>query len=241
MTAYQRFANMTRRIAIVQSNYIPWRGYFDLMASVDEFVLYDDVQYTRRDWRNRNQIKTPHGLQWLTVPVRVKGKYLQTIRETEIEHNTSWASDHLKALSLNYRKAPFHDQVMQWLEPLYSDLPAMLSQVNRRFLESISAQLGIATKLTDSADYKLEGDKSERLASIAAQAGAQVYVSGPAARSYLDEAVFRSRDTQVEWFDYSGYAPYAQLWGDFVPNVSVLDLLFNCGDKARQHLKYTPT
>jgi hypothetical protein len=120
---------MTKRIAIVQSNYLPWKGYFDLMASVDEFVLYDDVQYTRRDWRNRNQIKTPQGLQWLTVPVRVKGKYHQSIRETEIDDESDWASDHLKALSLNYRKAPFHNDVMGLLEPLLCSAPAMLSSL----------------------------------------------------------------------------------------------------------------
>jgi len=229
---------MPKRIAIVQSNYIPWRGYFDLMASVQEFVLYDDVQYTRRDWRNRNQIKTPQGLQWLTVPVRVKGKYLQAIRETEIEDGTPWSADHLKALSLNYRKAPFHDAVMEWLAPLYDAQPPLLSQLNRRLLAAIAGKLQIATRLTDSSEYALEGDKSERLASIAAQAGAQVYVSGPAAKSYLDESVFRARGIDVEWFDYAGYQPYPQLWGEFIPNVTVLDLLFNCGDDARRHLKW---
>lgn len=229
---------MTRRIAIVQSNYIPWRGYFDLMASVDEFVLYDDVQYTRRDWRNRNQIKTPQGAQWVTVPVKVKGKYLQSIRETEIEHATIWAADHLKAFSLNYRRADAFTEVMPWLEGLYSDLPATLSQLNARLLAAIAERLGIRTLLTDSSHYRLEGDKSERLASIAAQADASVYVSGPAALAYLDESVFHARGIKVEWFDYSGYQPYPQLWGDFLPNVSILDLLFNCGEDAPHHLKF---
>ena len=93
-----------KKVAILQSNYIPWKGYFDMIAAVDEFILYDDMQYTRRDWRNRNQIKTPQGVQWLTVPVKVKGKYHQTIRETEIE-GAQWAKDHWKALSQNYRRA----------------------------------------------------------------------------------------------------------------------------------------
>lgn len=229
-----------RRIAIVQSNYLPWRGYFDLMASVDEFVLYDDVQYTRRDWRNRNQIKTPQGLQWLTVPVRVKGKYLQAIRDTEIEGATDWAADHLKAMTLNYRKATHFDETMRWLKPLYDEIPMFLSQLNRRLLEAVAQRLGISSSLTDSGMYRLEGDKSERLASIAEQAGANVYVSGPAARSYLDEAVFAGRGITVEWFDYTGYGPYPQLWGEFVPNVSVLDLLFNCGGNACRHLKFAP-
>lgn len=229
---------MTKRIAIVQSNYVPWRGYFDLMASVDEFVLYDDVQYTRRDWRNRNQIKTPQGAQWLTVPVKVKGRYLQSIRETEIDNEGGWFEDHLKALTLNYRKAPFHDEVMEWLRPLYAQPPTMLTHLNRGFLAAISRALGVRTVLADSGAYRLEGGQSDRLASIAQQASATVYVSGPAAKAYLDESVFHSRGIQVEWFDYSGYAPYPQLWGEFVPNVTVLDLLFNCGAASRQHLKF---
>lgn len=230
---------MSRRVAIVQSNYLPWKGYFDLMASVDEFVLYDDVQYTRRDWRNRNQIKTPQGLQWLTVPVKAKGKYTQAIRDTEIDLATPWAADHLKAIGLNYRRAAHHDDVMPWLQGLYADLPPMLSQLNARLLDAIRLRLGIATALTDCARYTLDGDKSERLASIAAQAGASVYVSGPAARSYLDESVFHARGMTVEWFDYSGYSEYPQLWGPFVHTVSVVDLLLNCGDGARAFLKHT--
>ena len=229
---------MSRRVAIVQSNYLPWKGYFDMMASVDEFVLYDDVQYTRRDWRNRNQIKTPQGLQWLTVPVKVKGKYTQAIRETEIDHATPWVADHLKSIALNYRRAPHFAELMPWLESLYADAPPLLSQLNARLLDAIRVRLGIATALTDSASYRLEGDKSERLASIAQQAGASVYVSGPAARAYLDESVFQARGIRVEWFDYSGYPEYPQLWGDFVHAVSVVDLLLNCGPDAARFLKH---
>jgi hypothetical protein len=229
---------VSRRVAIVQSNYLPWKGYFDLMASVDDFVLYDDVQYTRRDWRNRNQIKTPQGLHWLTVPVRVKGKYLQTIRDTEIDHGTPWAADHLKAIALNYRRAPHFAEFMPWLEGLYADLPPTLSQLNARLLSAIRDRLEISTALTDSSQYRLEGGKSERLASISQQAGATVYVSGPAARDYLDESVFASRGIAVEWFDYSGYPSYPQLWGDFVHNVSIVDLLLNCGPAAADYLKF---
>lgn len=109
---------MNKRIAILQSNYIPWKGYFDMIAAVDEFILYDDMQYTRRDWRNRNQIKTPQGVQWLTVPVRVKGKYDQTIRETEID-GIDWAGTHWKIIAQNYRRAPRFEEVAAVFEPLY--------------------------------------------------------------------------------------------------------------------------
>jgi hypothetical protein len=108
----------TKKVAILQSNYIPWKGYFDMIAAVDEFILFDDMQYTKRDWRNRNQIKTPHGVQWLTVPVLVKGKYHQKIRETEI-NGIEWAAAHWQALLQNYRRAPYFSEIATWLEPLY--------------------------------------------------------------------------------------------------------------------------
>ena len=150
-----------KEVAILQSNYIPWKGCFDMIAAVDEFILYDDMQYTRRDWRNRNQIKTPQGVQWLTVPVKVKGKYHQAIRETEIER-AQWAKDHWKTLSQNYRRAPCFNEIAAWLEPLYfAEPPTHLSQLNRRFIEAICAYLGIKTTIRNSWDYPLSEGKSE--------------------------------------------------------------------------------
>jgi hypothetical protein len=224
------------RIAIVQSNYIPWKGYFALIAAVDQFVLYDDMQYTRRDWRNRNRIKTPTGLQWLSVPVLVKGRYEQTIRDTLIDGN-GWADRHWKALQLNYRRAAHFEATTTWLEPLYRQPHTHLWALNRLFIEALCQRLDIGTRLSASWDYRLEGERSERLASICAQAGADVYVSGPAARGYLDEAAFERRGIEVQWFSYDGFAEYPQLWGAFEHHVSVLDLLFNCGDDASRHLR----
>lgn len=227
-----------KKIAILQSNYIPWKGYFDLIASVDEFILYDDMQYTRRDWRNRNQIKTPQGLQWLTVPVRVKGKYHQTIRETEIDGD-AWRKLHWKALQQNYRKAPHFDDVATWLEPLYlGESSTMLSEMNRAFIEKVCAYLGIRTRLSWSWDYELVDGRSERLLSLCQQAGGSEYISGPAAKDYLDEGVFEQAGVKVSWFDYQGYAPYPQLWGEFAHGVTILDLLFNCGPQARHFMRY---
>jgi len=226
-----------KRVAIVQSNYIPWKGYFDMIASVDEFILYDDMQYTRRDWRNRNQIKTPQGLQWLTVPVKAKGKYHQTIRETEID-GIDWAKAHWRALEQNYRRAPHFQVIAAWLEPLYRQSHCNLSQLNRCFIESICAYLGIGTLIRNSWDYDLGEGKSERLAHLSRQAGAHEYVSGPAARDYLDQRVFEELGIRVDWFDYGGYPVYSQLWGAFAHNVSVLDLMFNCGPQAAQYMKF---
>jgi hypothetical protein len=227
-----------KKVAILQSNYIPWKGYFDMIASVDEFILYDDMQYTRRDWRNRNQIKTPQGVQWLTVPVLVKGKYHQKIRDTEIDGN-AWAADHWKALMQNYRRAPCFEEIARWLEPLYLERSySHLSQLNRTFLEAICAYLEIDTLITDSSDYTLIDGKTERLADLCAQAGGTEYISGPAAKDYIDESVFLAKGIKLTWFDYSGYAEYPQLWNDFTHGVTILDLLFNCGKQAANYMKY---
>jgi hypothetical protein len=227
-----------RRVAILQSNYIPWKGYFDMIAAVDEFILYDDMQYTRRDWRNRNQIKTPQGVQWLTVPVLVKGRYLQTIRETRID-GTDWSERHWRSLAQNYRQAPHFLAVAEWLEPLYLGPSFVhLSQLNRAFIEAICRFLGIRTTITNSWDYQLHDGRTERLASLCAQAGATEYISGPAARDYIDERVFRDAGIQLTWFDYTGYLEYPQLWGPFVHGVTILDLLFNCGRDAHRYMRF---
>jgi hypothetical protein len=227
-----------KRIAIVQSNYIPWKGYFDLIASVDEFILYDDMQYTRRDWRNRNQIKTPQGMQWLTVPVKVKGKYHQIIRETEID-GTDWAVTHWKTLTQNYKRAKCFAEVAEVFEPLYlGAVYTHLSVLNRRLIEAVCGYLGIQTRISNSWDYSATEGKTERLASLCAQSGGTEYVSGPSAKDYIEEHVFRDLGIGLSWFEYSGYPEYPQLWGPFTHTVSILDLLFNCGKDSAAWMKH---
>ncbi|MCG3173136.1 MAG: hypothetical protein GMKNLPBB_01314 [Myxococcota bacterium] len=226
-----------KKVAIVQSNYIPWKGYFDLIAAADEFILYDDMQYTRRDWRNRNQIKTPQGVQWLTVPVLVKGKYHQKIRDTEID-GTGWAEAHWRSLEMNYKRAPHFPEIAAWVEPLYRESHTLLTRLNRRFIEAICQYLGIRTRITNSWDYTLSEGKTERLADLCRQAGGDEYISGPSARDYIDERVFAERGLRLTWFDYDGYPEYPQLWGEFVHGVSILDLLFNCGPDAYRYMRH---
>jgi hypothetical protein len=225
-----------KRVAILQSNFIPWRGYFDLIAAVDEFIFYDDAQYTKNDWRNRNRIKTPQGAQWLTIPV---GDAIhRPIRAVEVVVPDCGAA-HWKRLVANYRRARHFDGVAAWLQPLYDgETWSMLSIVNQRLVAAICDALGIRTRLARSSDYVLAGDRNERLVALCVQAGATVYLSGPAARSYLDEAAFASAGIEVRWFDYAGYREYPQLWGSFVPDVSIVDLLFNCGRDARAFMKF---
>jgi WbqC-like protein family len=227
-----------KKVAILQSNYIPWKGYFDMIAAVDEFILYDDMQYTRRDWRNRNQIKTPQGVQWLTVPVKVKGKYHQTIRETEID-GTEWAEMHWKALFQNYRRAPHFEEIAAIFEPLYLQRQyTHLSVLNRTLIEAVCAYLGITTIISNSWDYNLIEGKTERLADLCVQAGGAEYISGPSAQGYIDESVFAERNIKLGWFNYDGYPEYPQLWGEFVHGVTILDLLFNCGRELSCYMRY---
>ena len=230
-----------KKIGILQSNYIPWKGYFDMIAAVDEFILYDDMQYTRRDWRNRNQIKTPQGVQWLTVPVLVKGKYHQKIRDTEID-GPDWAITHWKALVQNYRRAPHFAEIAALLEPLYlTESFTHISQLNRHLIEAICNYLKIKTAITNSWDYTLLDGKTERLADLCKQAGGTEYISGPSAKDYVEESIFTDMNIKLTWFDYAGYPEYPQLWGEFTHGVTILDLLFNCGKDAHRYMRYVRT
>lgn len=228
-----------KRVAILQSNYIPWKGYFDMIDSVDEFILYDDVQYTKRDWRNRNQIKTPtpDRKTWLTIPVNVSGKYEQKIRETLIS-SEGWSKEHWKTLQHTYAKAPYFKEVKPWLDDLYGRVPfPSLSEVNYHFISAICEYLGITSKLSWSSDYTLDDGKNERLIGLCLQAGATTYLSGPAAQDYMDVSQFNASGLAVEWMSYKGYPEYPQLYGEFEHGVTVLDVIFNTGKDARQYIK----
>jgi len=227
-----------KRLAIVQSNYIPWKGYFDLIASVDEFVLFDEVQYTRRDWRNRNRIKTREGAIWLSIPVAVKGNYLAPIREIEVS-DPEWNVQHWRTLVASYSRARSFREMAPLLEELYLGCrETRLSEINRRFLEAICGWVGIGTPLRWSWEYPSRGTAgpSQRLAEICSQAGAAVYLSGPAAKAYLQPELFAERGIAVEYFDYSGYPEYEQLHPPFDHHVSIVDLLFSAGEDARRYL-----
>lgn len=228
---------MSKTIAVVQSNYIPWKGYFDLINSVDEFILYDDVQYTSRDWRNRNTIKSPDGLIWLTIPVQVKGKSFQKIKDTVVADD-KWARDHWRSIVHNYSKASYFLEYKELFQELYSGPEdKFLSQINYRFITAICRILGISTTISWSMDYHLSGEKNQRLVSLCQQAGATSYLSGPAAKAYLDEESFRQHGIAVAYIDYSGYPEYQQLYPPFESHVSIIDLIFNEGSNATKYLK----
>lgn len=226
-----------KRVAILQSNYIPWKGYFDLINSVDEFIIFDDMQFTRRDWRNRNKIKTPQGIRWLTIPVQVKGKYFQKIKDT-VTVNAQWRHEHWQTIRQNYSRAKYFKVYAQRFEELYlSCNEAHLSRINFLFLTAICQILGIKTRISWSMDYHIVEGKTERLVDLCCQAGTSEYLSGPSAKDYVQEELFHNAGIKLAWMDYSGYPEYEQLYPPFDHYVSILDLLFNQGEHARKFMK----
>jgi len=228
---------MSKKVAIVQSNYIPWKGYFDLINLVDEFILFDDMQYTRRDWRNRNKIKTPQGLKWLTIPVDVKDKYYQKIKDT-VASDLKWKYIHWKSIAHNYSRAKYFQDYKELFEDLYSGYDdRFLSQINYRFITAICKIMGINTTISRSMDYRLADGKTERLIELCKQAGGTEYISGPAAKDYIDEGLFKSEGIELKYMDYSGYPEYSQLFPPFEHGVSIIDLIFNEGPDAPKYMR----
>lgn len=227
-----------KKIAILQSNYIPWKGYFDIINMVDEFILYDDMQYTKRDWRNRNKIKTPDGLKWLTIPVITKGKFYQKIKETQVRDGL-WIDEHMKSLDCNYKKAKYYEEFRNRIFAVYERCrdEKFLSQINYLFLKEICDILQIETKISWSSDYELIEGKTERLVGLCKSAGADAYLSGPAAKDYIVDQVFEDAGVRLEYMDYSEYPEYRQLYGTFEHGVTILDLIFNEGTNAQAFMK----
>jgi len=224
-----------KKVAILQSNYIPWKGYFDIIHDVDLFIFYDDVQYTIRDWRNRNRIKTFSGTKWLTIPTGSNRQRL--ICEVDINDN-KWQRKHFDMLSLNYSKSPYYNQYKDFLYHVYFKKQwANLSELNQYLIRYISCNfLCIIAEFDDSRSYNVTGTKQERLLNLLKAANASTYVSGPAAKNYIIEQDFAKAGIEIIWKDYSNYPSYPQLHGEFNHNVSILDLLMNTGNEAPYYI-----
>jgi hypothetical protein len=234
--------NLGKRVCVIQSNYIPWRGFFALIGCCDEYVVFDGAQFTKRHWHNRNLIKTKDGPLWLTIPVLTKGRFMQSIHDTQIEKQ--WTRKHWRTIEAAYAKASFFRDVAPILHRIYESVAdeSSLAKVNLAFLEGLSRILDLPTNITCDMDYAARGRKTERLLGICQSAHASVYLNGPSAKTYFDEAVFRQNDIAVEWMNYDQLRPYPQLHGGFLPRVSVVDLLFNVGpDRAKLYLSAGPS
>jgi hypothetical protein len=227
---------MTKQIAILQSNYIPWKGYFDIIGMVDEFIIYDEVQYTKNDWRNRNRIKTPLGPQWITIPVYQKSLH-QKISETQVS-NYKWGIKNWNSLMANYARAPYFKAYSPRFEEFYKTVKTpLLAQINVSLIKIICDLLEINTKITSSTDYDLKGNPTEKLVSLCKQSQATHYLSGHAAKNYLQENLFNDENIIIEWMGYEGYPEYPQLYPPFDHRVSIVDLVFNVGPASRNYMK----
>jgi hypothetical protein len=219
---------------MIQSNYIPWRGYFDFIDDCELFVFYDDVQYTHKDWRNRNRIKTHAGPIWLSVPVIHDRSTI--IQEAKIDYASRWVDKHIRTLGLAYGKAPYFGRYGERFFSILRQRPATISELNVLACKWVMEELGIRTQVRMSHEFGVHGDKYGRPLKILKHLGATSYLSGPSAMPYTDSVAFTESGIGLEFKVYD-YPEYPQLHGAFEPNVSVLDLLFNCGPESRRYLK----
>jgi len=211
--------------------FIPWAGYFDIMAGSDVFVSLDNVQYTKADWRNRNRIKTSDTVTWLTVPVRLKGHVGENINEIEVDRSSDWEGKHLASLEHSYKRAPFFDGVMDIMARAYGRSHALLVDLDMDILREFAKYISLETPVLMASEMPSSGTKTERLISLLREAGAERYLSGTSAKSYLDEAMLAKAGIEVAWHGYS-HPYYNQIWmkrQGFVSHLSVIDLLFNHG------------
>lgn len=223
------------KVAMLQPNYIPWKGVFDLISRVDVFVFYDDVQFTKKDWRNRNLIKTSQGTSWLTVPVLTSGLRTQRIHETKIASNSGWQEKHRKAITNAYIRAPFFADFEFILDEIYANQRwENISELDVFSTKLICEVLGINVEWYLASEIGLDGSKDgEKVINIAKELGANHFINGPASRPFMNQGLFDQADIHLEFIDYE-FPEYPQLHGDFVHGVSVLDVLFNCGPRSRE-------
>lgn len=229
-----------KKVAILQSNYIPWKGYFDIIASVDEFIFYDEMQYTTRDWRNRNKIKTQNGLKWISIAVNAKGCQQTGLKISEAEvTDNSWAVSHWDSIKFAYSKAPYFKEYESFFHDIYKETAneKLLCNINYKFILAINELLGIKTKITYDRDYGIIDGKTERLVDLVKKAGGGEYLSGPAAKDYIVPECFEKENIKLSWMDYSGYKEYPQLFPPFEHGVTILDLIFNTGKDATNYMK----
>lgn len=225
---------------ILQPSYVPWRGFFDLVRRADVFVFYDDVQYDKHGWRNRNRIKTAHGTKWISIPVAARGNVSDKllVKDAPIVWRDDWAKKHLATIRQSYAKAPCFAAYAPLVDEIYGrasrDRPPLLCDFTIAATKAIAAALGVSeTRFVRSSELGIEGGKTERLVSIVKGVGADHYLSGPAAKDYLEEHRFRDAGVTLEYAAYD-YPEYEQLHPPYDPQVSVLDLLFMKGPRAAE-------
>lgn len=221
-------------VAIHQPQYLPWLGYFDKIDKADIFVLLDDVQYKKNEWQNRNKIRTANGWQWITVPVRYR--FGEKINQIKIDNSGDWREEHHKSLVINYNKAPCFKDYESFFKASFTNNWEYLVDINIHFIKYLIKSIGITTKLISSSELVIEGQKTERLVEICKKLGADTYLSGEGAREYLELSQFEKEGINVKFQDFN-HPIYKQVYNNFEPFMSVVDLLFNYGQKSLKVLR----
>mgnify|MGYP006076534207 CR=1 FL=1 len=226
-----------KKVAVLQSNYIPWKGYFDIINSADLFIFYDDVQFTKNDWRNRNKIKTQGGLKWITIPCGHQN--FKLIYEVNFV-NSDWQIKHWNLIKAHYSKAPYFNHYKKFFENIYLNQNwKNLSKLNQYLIKTISLEfLNIKTQFDDSRNYNIQGKGEDRLINLLKKANTTKYISGPSAKAYISNDRFLSEGIHLEWMNYNNYPQYSQLYPPFEHAVSIIDLLFNTGPNAENFFKF---
>jgi len=219
------------RVGVLQPGYLPWLGFFEQVYRCDIFVLFDDVQFNKNSWRNRNRIKTPNGPLWLTVPVSQRGHTSQTLLETRISEKKRWARKHLNSLKIYYGKAPFFDRYIKDLSEIFQQEWSFLVDLDIALINYLLQELGISTPVIRSSKMGIPGKKTDRLVSICKALEATVFYEGAAGRGYIEEKKFKESGIALEYQNYQ-HPTYPQLYGEFIPYLSVIDLMFNCGKES---------
>lgn len=222
---------MSRTIVILQPGYLPWLGFFDQMYKSDLFVVYDDVQFDKEGWRNRNRIKTAQGWTWVTVPVLLSGKDKPLVKDVLIDNKKNWPRKHLQTIRQNYSKAPFFEKYFSLFEDIYVQSWKYLIDLDMALIRLIMSQLGLERDLVFSSKLGIAGESTERLVAICKHLGATRFYEGAAGQDYLDESLFEAQNITVDYQDYD-HPVYEQRYGEFVPYLSVIDLLFNHGEDS---------
>lgn len=229
---------MGNTVGIIQPSFIPWKGYFHIIQQCDIFVFHDDVQFDKRSWRNRNVIKTVIGKEWITIPVFTKGKSLQKINEAKINNTSKWRTKILGSIYFSYKRAPFFDRYYDWLAEQINKPWEYISDLDIHLTHKIGDELGIKTKYTKTSELNIppQYKKLERVLEICRKLNATKYITGPKAKDYIPSDIpFRKLGIELIYQKYN-YPKYPQLYGDFESYVSIIDLLFNNGDKSPEFI-----
>ena len=226
-----------KKIAISQSNYLPWKGYFELINYVDEFIFFDEVQYTRRDWRNRNILLKNGKKIWITLPIKNKNNYKEKISNMIID-DIKWKKNHLDLIKNCYSKSKYFNEIYDFIRnTIQTNHAIKLSEINQNLIKSICDRLDIKNSFSFSSEIvKSKKNASERLLEICKIKNCKIYVTGPNAKNYLNQNLFEKNGIKIEWYNYGITKKYYQINETFQPNLSIIDCLMNCGFNKKKFM-----